>query len=714
MTRIMRSVVLIAALLPAVIGLMDDVTDSVAAFMAPPECPFGCMNWTAALNASEQAASFADPSILPSLGARCAIPGRALHSLTQPVAPVMNPMEAAAFYGPICPCRSSNSSATVAPVEFHTCTAPFFAPEQINLQLANSTTIVVSFVTHERSPPMAPPVARFGLERDGPPTTLLSGVSHWYETAHVNGSKGCIEVTGSTRKCNVRNITMHFIRFSLLEPRQTYAYQVRSGTNRGQSTWSKVYTFRAPYGHGSAANGGSNTTRVAIYGDMGNTEGNNMGNLRVDCERGAIDAVVHMGDHAYNMGNGNDYHGDAYMQAFQGVLAQCPWLPLIGNHESTKGEGRDKVDLSTEHRYLNQSWGVIYGQDGAETETNTARTTATTSLGHLITRGSFYGAASHGAAPSRTSQWYSIDLGLIHFVFLDLDPGPPAVFAGAQVAWAAADLAAADANRANVPWIVVSSHFPLYTAMFHEEGAWNASAAWYSGEEAEQERTGDGNWSATPHFERCAQQETGSGIGNATCSTVKDIVEASISSLGALLDQHRVDIYAAGHVHSYSVTWPIFGGTVANKSLINPRGTVHVVEGNGGVPGVHRNSRVMPCSRNTPQQPPSPLDDYRMCGSGMNYGRLVTTNASVLTYEHVNNNNGVVMDTWSIVKGPFHPNPTPAPTPPTPQKLYACSTNYTCSLSPSGRFKTPGGCKKRCIRPTPPPPSPRSHTDVQN
>ena len=38
--------------------------------------------------------------------------------------------------------------------------------------------------------------------------------------------------------------------------------------------------------------------------------------------------MVHMGDHAYNMGNGNDYHGDAYMQAFQGVLARCPWLPV--------------------------------------------------------------------------------------------------------------------------------------------------------------------------------------------------------------------------------------------------------------------------------------------------------------------------------------------------------------------------------------------------
>lgn len=125
------------------------------------------------------------------------------------------------------------------------------------------------------------------------------------------------------------------------------------------------------------------------------------------------------------------------------------------------GEGLDKVGLSAEQRYLNQSWGVIFGQDGAESETSTARTTATTSLGHLLTRSSFYGAAAHGAAPSRTSQWYSIDLGLIHFVILDLSPGPPAVFAGEQAEWAAFDLASADANRANVPWIVVTSHYPL-------------------------------------------------------------------------------------------------------------------------------------------------------------------------------------------------------------------------------------------------------------
>ena len=193
--------------------------------------------------------------------------------------------------------------------------------------------------------------------------------------------------------------------------------------------------------------------------------------------------------------------------------------------------------------------------------------------------------------------------------------------------------------------------------MFYDAGAWDASAAWYTGEDAEYERTGDGTpWSATPHFEGCAKGN-GSRSGNATCATVKDVVEASIASLGALLDQHHVDIYAAGHVHSYSTTWPIFGGAVAKKSLVDPHGTVHVLEGNGGVPGTGGRGRhassIVNCTKAAPQEPQGPgwgLDVFRVCGTGMNYGRLVTTNASVLTYEHVDNANKLVTDSWSILK----------------------------------------------------------------
>ena len=283
----MRSMLIYAVLLRAAAGNMHDVIDAVAAFVAPPECPLGCMNWTAALNASEQAASFADPSVVPSLGARCAIPGRAItHSFGQ-AGRVLNlsAMERAAFYGPICPCRAGGAASSA--VEFHTCIAPLFAPTQINLQLANSTTVVVSFVTHEPLPPAAPPIARLGLASDWPPggpSASLSGVSHWYQTSHDNTTvaerryklkNDCIGPEPSRNaKCNVRNITMHFIRFTSLLPRQKYTYQVRSGGSSRPGAWSKPYTFRAPYGPGSSTSKGGATegleTRVAIYGDMGN------------------------------------------------------------------------------------------------------------------------------------------------------------------------------------------------------------------------------------------------------------------------------------------------------------------------------------------------------------------------------------------------------------------------------------------------------------
>jgi hypothetical protein len=186
--------------------------------------------------------------------------------------------------------------------------------------------------------------------------------------------------------------------------------------------------------------------------------------------------------------------------------------------------------------------------------------------------------------------------------------------------------------------------------MFYEAGFEDASAAWYDSDVAEHERNGDGTpWSATPHFESCAKGK-GTDRANATCSTAKDTVEEAISTLGALLDAHHVDVYASGHVHSYSSTWPIFGGALTKKSLVNPTGTVHVVEGNGGVPGSRARSTLKACHKDAPQEPPAPLDVFRMCGTGMNYGRLVTSNASVLTYEHVDNANDHVTDSWSIVK----------------------------------------------------------------
>jgi hypothetical protein len=42
-----------------------------------------------------------------------------------------------------------------------------------------------------------------------------------------------------------------------------------------------------------------------------NARYNNMANLRADCAAGVVDAIVHMGDHCYDLGQHDDMHGDA-------------------------------------------------------------------------------------------------------------------------------------------------------------------------------------------------------------------------------------------------------------------------------------------------------------------------------------------------------------------------------------------------------------------
>ena len=89
---------------------------------------------------------------------------------------------------------------------------------------------------------------------------------------------------------------MSFIKLSGLNSREEYKYRVKSASDAAR--WSKFHHFRALYKNGP--------TRVAIFGDMGNTLHNNMGNLKADCTAtndedtvNVIDAIVMLGDHCY-------------------------------------------------------------------------------------------------------------------------------------------------------------------------------------------------------------------------------------------------------------------------------------------------------------------------------------------------------------------------------------------------------------------------------
>lgn len=548
-------------------------------------------------------------------GASCAIPAAATDGGLERCFSPSNC--STAYFGAICPCAAPGGYV------FSTCEAHASVPEQINLQLASAGAVVASFVTFDAAPPRSAPQALLTHAADG--ARLLAGLSHQFSTFHANTSKWC----KLDRTCAKRNYTLNFVRLAGLRPRQNYSYKVRVA--EGQP-WSRELRFRAPYGPSSEG-----ATRVAIYGDMGNTQWNNMANLRADCAAGRVDAIFHLGDHCYDMALGDDRHGDAYMNAFEPTIASCPWVPVIGNHESAAQLSGD-ADASGEARYLDQTWGVVYdgGEPPAVAEAwrpggpagrAPLASTATSALGHLLTKGSFYGAAVHSRVASRTSQWMSIDLGLIHFVTLDLNYGK---FEGAQLEWARRDLALAAANRAAVPWIVVTSHFPIYTAALSDAASARASAAWYMGEAAEAERNG-GPWAATPSFESCEAND-------ANCTTAAELMSLVGAQLGPLLEEFSVDIYQAGHVHSYSTTWPVCNGTLCDgkQSYDDPGGPVHVVDGNGGVPNdMPQSGLVYRC--NAPGNR-APADLFRNCGVGGAYGRLIAHDALELKYEHVDNN----------------------------------------------------------------------------
>lgn len=72
------------------------------------------------------------------------------------------------------------------------------------------------------------------------------------------------------------------------------------------------------------------------------------------------------------------------------------------------------------------------------------------------------------ASGSGSGLYYSIDIGLVHFVVLDYNSyiGLPGSDKAAQLAWLGTDLAKAAAapQRERVPWIVVCAHVPMYAS----------------------------------------------------------------------------------------------------------------------------------------------------------------------------------------------------------------------------------------------------------
>lgn len=127
-------------------------------------------------------------------------------------------------------------------------------------------------------------------------------------------------------------------------------------------------------------------------------------------------------------------------------------------------------------RYLNQTFG---GRSAGHVHGAGVHNVGTHLNFHLATATAL-GPGLLGARrspKSGTSRYYSVDIGLVHIVVLDLNAyyfPRELKWIAPQLSWLKRDLAAAAANRAEVPWILLVSHYPLYCSsnsmLTHNDG----------------------------------------------------------------------------------------------------------------------------------------------------------------------------------------------------------------------------------------------------
>ena len=485
------------------------------------------------------------------------------------------------------------------------CTSKDGVPEQINVQLGGPQSVVISWVTFGDDGKFTPPTATVNGK-------VIEGVTHTHVTAAGD-----------------RTYYMHFVRVGNLLERKLYSYSVKSGSSGAVE--SSTFSFRSPYSTGE--------TKLDIYGDMGVYEWNNMDQLLKDAKNGDADAIIHLGDHAYNEGDSDERRADGYMSAWQPILSQTiPWVPVVGNHEYYSG-----AEL---YRFLNQTFEGWAPIPGGNVDSYGGQSTADSSLGALLSIGNYHAAGKSGTVPSNTSRYFSVNIGLVHFIALDLnfyygvDPCGD-VCRLAQIAWLKEDLAAANANRDAVPWIVAGSHFPFYCTGCTAK---QMSAEYYASSDAE--IFGNVNMSAAKKYSDIKTLEAGSA--------------ASISDLMPIMQDNSVDLYVAGHWHYYESLFPGAlgstgaGGVPISHDFVNPNVTVHVTSGNGGPPGKDNFHEACPgpsCGK---------INMTRKQTMEYSYGRINAYNRTHLQFTQLFNTNGTVFDQWMIVQeshGTFPPHP---------------------------------------------------------
>jgi len=276
---------------------------------------------------------------------------------------------------------------------------------------------------------------------------------------------------------------IHKVRLTGLQADSRYYYRVGDGN----SFWSAELSFKTAPGQYRPG------LRYLNYGDMGTFMP--FGLVITDAMEAAhaqkpFDMLIHLGDVSYaGTGSTREWQiiWDIWGRQVENLASQIPYQLTLGNHE----------------KYYNfTSYKARLPMQGEES-------------------GGFQ------------NYYYSFDYGGVHFLqTCSEDYAAPYAPGSVQYEWMRQDLAKANANRANVPWIVVTGHRPMYGSS--TDGAWEG---------------------------------------------IRAVLEP-------LLLEFKVDMFLSGHIHAYERSFPVYDHNVDVQAdpnrYVNPLYPVHVQTGTAG------------------------------------------------------------------------------------------------------------------------------------
>lgn len=204
-----------------------------------------------------------------------------------------------------------------------------------------------------------------------------------------------------------RSQYIHRVTLPNLKPETRYSYVCGSEVG-----WSPVFTFKTPRYDTKWS------PSFAIFGDMGNENAQSLAFLQRESEQGMYDAIIHVGDFAYDMDSENATIGDEFMNQIQQIAAYVPYMVCAGNHEE---------------KYNFSNYRARFSMPG-----------------------------------NSESLFYSFDLGPVHFIGISTEVYYFLNYGFKQLVkqydWLEKDLkeASKPENRALRPWIIVYGHRPMY------------------------------------------------------------------------------------------------------------------------------------------------------------------------------------------------------------------------------------------------------------